>query len=167
MILKFIDSLSWVLSWVSKALLLVLAGAMIYEVVARYLFNSSTIWAFDISYMATGAAFILGVAWTAKEDGHVRVDVVSNLMPKRVSSMINGVVYSFLMFPIISFMAWHGWKKTWKAFEAGEVDMVSIWAPLMWPFYGVIALGLTLFALQILAQGIRYFFEPAEMGEVQ
>ncbi|GEK48298.1 TRAP transporter small permease subunit [Bisbaumannia pacifica] len=165
MILNLIDKISWLSAWVSKALLIVLTGAMLYEVVARYAFNASTIWAFDISYMVTGAVFLLGVAWTAREDGHVRVDVVSNLMPKHISATINGVAYMMLMCPIVSLMAWHGWKKSWKAFVTGEVDMVSIWAPKMWPFYGIIAVGLTLLALQLFAQGVRYFIDKNTLGE--
>lgn len=167
MVLKLIDRVSWLSAWFSKALFLVLTVAMLYEVVARYAFDASTIWAFDISYMATGAAFMLGVAWTARVDGHVRVDVLSNLLPKRLSSAINGVAYAMLMSPIVSLMAWHGWKKTLNAFSSGEVEMVSIWAPKMWPFYGLIALGLTLLALQILVQGLRYLIGQDMTEEVE
>ncbi|WP_240721743.1 TRAP transporter small permease subunit [Halomonas marinisediminis] len=153
---KWIDWLSGLSAWLSKAALVVLTIAMLYEVVARYVFDASTIWAFDISYMATGAAFMLGVAWTARVDGHVRVDVLSSLMPSRVSQLINGVVYAAMVFPVFSFMAWHGWKKTGNAFMSGEVEMVSIWAPKMWPFYAIIAYGLSLLALQVLVLGLRF-----------
>lgn len=155
MIFKLIDRLSSLSAWLSKAALVVLTVAMLYEVVARYVFNASTIWAFDVSYMATGIAFMLGVAWTARVDGHVRVDVFSSLMPPRFSRLLNGVVYTVLMFPILSLMAWHGWKKSVNAFASGEVEMVSIWAPKMWPFYSCIAFGLSLLALQVLAMGLR------------
>lgn len=155
MIFKLIDRLSSLSAWLSKAALIVLSVAMLYEVVARYVFNASTIWAFDVSYMATGIAFMFGVAWTAKVDGHVRVDVFSSMMPPRLFRLINGVVYTLLMFPVLSFMAWHGWKKTVNAFLSGEVEMVSIWAPKMWPFYSCIAFGLSLLALQVLVIGLR------------
>lgn len=164
MIFKLIDRLSGLSAWLSKAALVVLTVAMLYEVVARYVFDASTIWAFDISYMATGVAFILGVAWTAQVDGHVRVDVFSSLMPPRISRLINGVAYTALMFPIFALMAWHGWKKADNAFMSGEVEMVSIWAPKMWPFYAFIAYGLSLLALQILVMGLR-FLTSQDCGE--
>lgn len=157
MLFKAIDRLSLISSFISKCLFVVLTLAMLYEVAARYIFNSSTVWSFDIAYMATGAAFILGVAWTVNVDGHVKVDFLSQLLPKRMSSIISGVAYLFVMCPIAFLLAWYGWKKTINAFVSGEVEMVSTWAPQIWPFYSLIAIGLTLFALQLLAQGFRYF----------
>nr|WP_298249237.1 TRAP transporter small permease subunit [uncultured Halomonas sp.] len=165
MILKLIDRLSGLSVWLSKVALIVLTIAMLYEVVARYAFDASTIWAFDISYMATGTAFMLGVAWTARVDGHVRVDVFSSLMPQRFSRIINGVVYTAMIFPTFILMAWHGWKKAGNAFVSGEVEMVSIWAPKMWPFYAIIAYGLSLLALQVLVMGLR-FLNSRNVGEV-
>lgn len=157
MLFTFIDRLSFLSSLLSRILYVILTVAMLYEVGARYIFNASTIWAFDISYMATGAAFILGIAWTAQVDGHVKVDFLSQLLPQRISSIISGVAYLFVMCPIVSLLAWYGWKKTLYAFSTGEVEMVSTWAPKIWPFYSMIAIGLTLFALQLFVQGIRYF----------
>lgn len=81
MLFTFIDRLSFLSSLLSRILYVILTVAMLYEVGARYIFNASTIWAFDISYMATGAAFILGIAWTAQVDGHVKVDFLSQLLP--------------------------------------------------------------------------------------
>ncbi|MGP5713080.1 TRAP transporter small permease subunit, partial [Vreelandella alkaliphila] len=79
MIFKLVDKISEVSAWMSKLAIVVLVLSMLYEVIARYVFNSSTILAFDISYMATGVAFVLGVAWTAQIDGHIKVDVLSSL----------------------------------------------------------------------------------------
>ncbi|WP_051912831.1 TRAP transporter small permease subunit [Halomonas sp. TG39a] len=155
MFFNLVDQLAKISAWLSKLALIVLAGAMLYEVVARYVFNASTIWAFDISYMATGVAFMLGVAWTAQVDGHVKVDVLSSLMPVRISRIITGVAYTIVLFPTLSLVAWFGWKKSLSAFTTNEVEMVSTWAPKMWPFYTCIAFGLTLLALQVLVIGLR------------
>lgn len=166
MFFKLIDRISFFSSLVSKLLFVVLTLAMLYEVAARYIFNSSTIWSFDISYMATGAAFILGLAWTVQVDGHVKVDFLSQLLPRRISSIINGVAYLLLMCPITFLLAWHGWEKAINAFMTGEVEMVSTWAPKMWPFYSLIAIGLTLFSLQLLVQGFQYFISEKNKEEI-
>ncbi|MDI5984620.1 TRAP transporter small permease subunit [Halomonas sp. M4R5S39] len=160
-----IDRTSVFLSLVSRVLFLVLVVAMLYEVIARYVFNASTIWAFDLSYMATGAAFMLGVAWTAKIDGHVRVDFLSQRFSARISRSINAVVYLGMVAPIMSCMAWYGWHRAARALTSGEVETVSIWAPKMWPFYSVIAVGLTIFTLQIVVQGVRFLQRENASGE--
>lgn len=159
MFFNLVDQLSKISAWLSKLALIILAVAMLYEVIARYVFNASTIWAFDISYMATGIAFMLGVAWTAQVDGHVKVDVLSSLMPKRISRIITGIAYTVVLSPTLSLVAWFGWKKSLSAFTTNEVEMVSTWAPKMWPFYTCIAFGLTLLALQVLVIGLRSFID--------
>lgn len=151
----------------SRGFLVILAMAMLYEVVARYMFNTSTLWAFDVSYMVTGAAFMLGMAWTAKEDGNVRVDALSRFMPDRVRRLVNGVVYSFIMTPIFGLIAWYGWGKAARAIASGEVEVVSIWAPKMWPLYSVIALGMSLLAIQLFAVGVREMAAMKSSGEVR
>ncbi|MGA4493158.1 TRAP transporter small permease subunit [Vreelandella venusta] len=167
MIFKLVDKISEVSAWVSKLAIVVLVLSMLYEVIARYVFNSSTIWAFDISYMATGVAFVLGVAWTAQIDGHIKVDVLSSLLPNNVYRLIVGVVYTVVLFPTFLFMAWYGWKKTVSAFITNEVEMVSTWAPQMWPFYTCIAVGLTLLALQFLVIGLRSFLNKTIKSEIE
>lgn len=164
MILRLIDKASHYAALVSRLLFVILIFSMLYEVVARYVFNASTIWAFDISYMATGAAFMLGVAWTLRVDGHVKIDVIIRLFPEKVGAYILGFSYIFLLFPVIAVMAWHGWGKAINAYMTGEVETVSTWGPLMWPFYLVLAVGLSLFSFQLLAEGIRYFMKKALKG---
>lgn len=159
MLFYLVDKLSEIAAWLSKLAIVMLTASMLYEVIARYAFNTSTIWAFDISYMATGVAFMLGLAWTTKIDGHVKVDVLSSLLPSNISRLITGVTYTIVLFPTISLFALYGWKKTLSAFSTNEVEMVSTWAPKMWPFYTCIAMGLTLFALQILVAGLRSFIK--------
>jgi TRAP-type mannitol/chloroaromatic compound transport system permease small subunit len=134
---------------------------MLYEVIARYIFNASTIWAFDISYMATGAAFVLGIGWTLKVDGHVKIDIIVQLLPEKVRQFILGFSYLFMLLPVVTLLAWNGWEKTIIAYSTGEVETVSTWAPLMWPFYLALAVGLSTFSLQLLAEGIRNFTEKA------
>ena len=67
-----VEAFTRLLAWAARLVTVVLVASMIYEVVARYFFGAPTIWAFDISYMATGVLFVLGAAYTLKEDGHVR-----------------------------------------------------------------------------------------------
>ena len=167
MIFKIVDKISTLSAWMSKLAIIVLVLSMLYEVIARYVFNSSTIWAFDISYMATGVAFMLGVAWTAQVDGHIKVDVLSSLLPNNISRLIIGVIYTIVLFPAFLLLAWYGWKKTMSAFITNEVEMVSTWAPQMWPFYTCIAVGLTLLALQILVVELRTFLNKTTNSEVE
>jgi TRAP-type mannitol/chloroaromatic compound transport system permease small subunit len=43
--------------------------ALSYEVVARYLFNAPTLWAYDMTFMLYGTFFMLGSAFTLQRRG--------------------------------------------------------------------------------------------------
>lgn len=47
---------------IAALLVLPLIGALVTEVFSRYIFDSPTLWAFEISYMVMGAIFMLGLA---------------------------------------------------------------------------------------------------------
>lgn len=150
-----VDAVSAALSKLSELVVLVLVASMIYEVAARYLFRAPTIWAFDLAYMCTGALFILGSAQALRDDAHVRIDFLVERLPARVRRIIDGLAFLFLLAPIAGGLTWVGLGKAWTAFVTGEVETVSPWAPLMWPFYTLLALGLASLTLQLAVEGIR------------
>lgn len=154
---KAVDAMSRVLSRIAELVTLVLVASMIYEVAARYIFNAPTIWAFDISYMCTGTLFVLGAAYALREDAHVRIDFIAQSMPPGLRRAIEGVVFFVLLLPIFAMISWFAIGRAWRAYVTGEVEMVSPWGPLMWPFYGLLALGLVTLTLQIAAHGLRAF----------
>jgi TRAP-type mannitol/chloroaromatic compound transport system permease small subunit len=154
---KAVDAMSLGLSRIAELVTLVLVASMIYEVAARYLFSAPTIWAFDISYMCTGTLFVLGAAYALRKDAHVRVDFLAQKMPSRLRGGIEGIVFSVLLMPIFATLSWFAIGRAWRAYVTGEVETVSPWAPLMWPFYAMLALGLVALTLQIAVHGLRAF----------
>lgn len=154
----------------AKLTIIALIGSMLYEVVARYGFNAPTLWAFDISYMLNGSIFLLGSAYALKADAHVRIDFLSQMLPVRVQQWLNASVYLLVMLPLTGALAYVATGKAWRAFLSGEVESVSPWAPYVWPFYSVLAIGLAILALQFMAEGAKYllgWIQPgAHAGEV-
>lgn len=156
-VLKLIDGISWAASRLADIAVLILVAAMVYEVVARYGFNAPTVWSFDIAYMCSGALFMLGVAWALREDAHIRIDVLRRKLPPRVADAIEGITYLVILAPFFGVLSWIALRRTGHAWLTREVEMVSPWAPHMWPFYLTIAIGLVALTLQLTAEGIRAF----------
>jgi TRAP-type mannitol/chloroaromatic compound transport system permease small subunit len=154
---KIVDGISWVASRLADLSVVLLIVAMVYEVVARYFFNAPTVWAFDIAYMCSGGLFLLGVSWALKEDAHIRIDILRNRMSPRWAGAVEGVTYLLILCPFFAILAWIAIKHTHKAWLTNEVEMVSPWAPLMWPFYLMFAVGLSALALQLAVEGLRAF----------
>ena len=152
-----VDAFSRLLSWIAQLVTVVLVISMIYEVVARYVFGAPTIWAFDISYMATGTLFVLGAAYALKQDAHVRIDFLAQKMPVGIRRKLEGFVFVFLIAPIFAALSKFAIERAWRAWATGEVENVSPWAPLMWPFFAILAIGLVALTLQQLVHGLRVF----------
>lgn len=152
---KFADGVSFCTSQLANVSVVVLTIAMVYEVFARYVFDAPTVWSFDIAYMSNGALFLLGVAWVLKEDAHIRIDVLSKKMPPKVVNTIETIVFLVILTPSFAMLSWVAIQNTWQAWLRNEVETVSPWAPLMWPFYLVIAIGLIALTLQLVAEGLR------------
>ncbi|SMO74473.1 TRAP transporter small permease subunit [Ruegeria faecimaris] len=164
-ILRVIDAIAGALALLGRCVIFALIVAMLYEVVARYAFGAPTLWAFDISYMLNGSVFLLGAAYALRCDVHVRIDFLSQRMPMRAQQLLNGAVFLLVMTPITTIFAWVASKKAWKALITGEVESVSPWAPVVWPFYTVIAVGLAALALQFLAEAIKLLSGRKNPGE--
>ena len=152
-----VDTISVVLGYVAQAMVLILIGSMLYEVVARYVFGAPTLWAFDIAYMSTGALFILGAAQALREDAHVRIDFLSTKLPPRVRHTIEGIIFLLVLTPIFAMLTYVAGQRTLRAWTTGEVEHVSPWAPVMWPFYSALAIGLAALTLQLAIEGMRAF----------
>lgn len=157
LILKIADSISWLASLLANLSVVVLTLAMVYEVFARYVFDSPTVWSFDIAYMANGAMFVLGIAYVLRKDGHIRISVLRDRLSPKFNGLVQAIAYILILTPFFAYLSWVSGFKTYKAFIRHEVETVSPWAPLMWPFYLLICIGLVAMTLQLLAEGLRSF----------
>ena len=157
-LLSLVDKLSELVSRIAMILVLGLVVAMFYEVIVRYAFNAPTIWSYDISYMFNAGIFLLGAAYTLSINQHIRIDFLSRLLPVRVQHFVNLAVLACLFLPAMSWITFRATRSAWHAFVSGKVEVVSPWAPVIWPFEGAIALGLICLCLQVVAQIIRHAY---------
>jgi TRAP-type mannitol/chloroaromatic compound transport system permease small subunit len=154
-IVRVIDSISeytgMIVRWACLALVLVLC----YEVTARYVFDAPTSWAGDTSSMMGGTIAAMGWSYTHRHGGHVRVDVFYNHLSPRGQAILDITLSLLFFFPLILALAYISWNMMWLAWEMGEVLVRSNWFPPTGPIRTVVVLGLSLFALQGVAQFIR------------
>lgn len=151
----WIDRISSAIAFGAMTLFLVLIVCTMYEVIARYGFNAPTLWAFDVTFMANGALFMLTGAYAMKVNCHVRIDVLSTRFSFRNQHAANLLAYVFLILPAVGMLADAGIQRAYKAFVTSEVELMSAWGPLVWPSYSLLALGLAILFLQSLAEAIR------------
>ena len=157
------EAISRGLAVIAQIMIVILIGVMFYEVIARRVFNSPTIWSVDIVYMVNGSLFLMGAAYTLQRERHVRIDFLSTRLPVRVQHLINAMFYGGLFLPLLYLTTHSSVRKAWRAYERGTLENMSTWEPLIWPFLTGIAIGLCGLALQCIVMFIRHcigIFQP-------
>lgn len=151
-----INGLNQKVGWLTSYMALPLIIVVVYEVMMRYLFNSPTIWAFEATTLIYGSHFILGFGYTHKFDGHVAIDVFEARLPAKPRTWLRIIVNLVVFMPTIGMLSI--WSVIYAAtsWKNGELASTS-WAPPIYPFKTVMAIGFILLLLQGLAKLIEDF----------
>ncbi|MDH2432448.1 TRAP transporter small permease [Pokkaliibacter sp. MBI-7] len=134
-----------------------LAFVVAFEVVARYIFNHPTIWAYDVSLFIFGYIGALCGAFAQQRKAHINVDILYLSVSQRWKNLFN--LLSYLLggfFLVIIFQLAFG-----KAEEAIEFDYrrQSEWAPSMIHFWIMIDVASALFLLQLSADFLQNLWQ--------
>ncbi len=131
--LKTIHAIEGLSQWVGKAFgwcIMILTLGISYEVFVRYVLNSPTIWAFDVSLQMYGGLFMMAGAYALAQDAHVRGDVLYRLFPVRVQARIDALLYIIFFFPGMLALAWFGADiamDAWRYKEKGFTGLVQVY----------------------------------------
>ena len=148
---KFTDTTGTCVAWLNMPLVLI----VVYEVLARYLFDAPTIWSFDLTYMLYGTIFMLGTAYTLHKGAHIRTDFFFEKWSIRTRGMIDSIAYIVFFFPsLIALLAVSG-AEGWYAFGIGETSEQTPWRPILWPFKMVVPLTCLLLLIQGVSETIK------------
>lgn len=156
LLLRLVDQASLACAIVACGLALVLIAVTLVEVFMRYVMGTPTEWVFDVAYMVSGASVLLAGGYTLRADGHVRIDFLSSRLPARVEALLHSLFFFLVMLPALFFISRASWNKAWSAFRTGEVEVVSPWAPVIWPFYAALTIGLIVLSLQVAVEAVRF-----------
>jgi len=151
-LLRAIERLSGVSGYVTAWLVAPLILATVYDVAARYLFNAPTQWAYEVAYMAMGTHALLGMAYTLREGGHIRIDAFSQMFSQRTKAWIDLIGYAVFVLPCLMWMTWSLWDYWRHSYVTGELSGQSAWNPIIWPFKLVFFVAFVLLVLQIFAE---------------
>jgi len=155
-LLRAIDALA---RWAARLGMVAVAALLaitLLEVVARYGFDAPSVWGSDLATMVNAGIFLTGAAWTLRQGGHVRVDFLSARLPLGAQNLLNAAFYLLLLAPLLALVARVAWRAALSAWRSGEVDLAMAWKVPIWPLRVLVATGLTLLLLQVLAEAARH-----------
>lgn len=71
-----------------------------YNVIMRYFFNTGSIAMQEMEWHLFSVVILLGISYTLKEDGHVRVDLIYDRLTNKKKAKINMVGVAFFIIPV-------------------------------------------------------------------
>ncbi|QEW05372.1 TRAP transporter small permease subunit [Nitrincola iocasae] len=143
-------------------LVLVAMLISVYEVIARYLFNSPTIWAHETTIFLVAAIFALGGPYALARNRHIQINILHDMLPRnmqkwlRLLNLLIGIGFCIAIGYaawVLSYNATHTPTGDWRLQTSG-----SSWdSPL--PAYTkiIILLSIVLMAMQLLVRLGAFF----------
>jgi TRAP-type mannitol/chloroaromatic compound transport system permease small subunit len=151
--LKWIDTINENVGLLCGFIVLIMTLATTYDVVMRYVFNNPTNWSLELDlYLLVAASFLSG-GYCLLHEGHVKVDVLYQVLPDRVKALLD-VITSALFFIFVIVLVWKGWGFAHESFVEGKRSSEAMGWPL-YPSQMMIPIGGFLIGLQGLAKLIR------------
>jgi len=155
--LRAIDYVNERVGSISGWLVLVLIAAILYEVIARYVFNQPTTWGLNTFRMLSGALIVLGWVYAQRHNSHIRVDIFYvrfSLRKKAFVDVIGTGLFFLPLFGAFIAVSWAAMWHTWLRFMLSMSGYPSM--PLAKLLYEmIIVIGLCLFFLQFASRFIR------------
>lgn len=109
-------------------------GLTTIDVTARYVFNSPTLWADEMSSYLLIAIVFMGLAPNVRHDGHIRIDVLTNLVSGstrvalEVFAYAAGVIFSILMLLGV----WTRFSNFWSRDTLSDSPLMTpLWMPMV------------------------------------
>lgn len=147
----FSDYIGAGIGWLTTVMVVIIFT----NVVLRYLYGQSFLQLQDLSWYLFGTVFMIGAAYTLKDDRHVRVDVVyANYKPRtRVWINLLGMIFFLIPFCVLGIFV--SWDFVARSFAIQETSPDAAGLAARYLAKMMIPTGFVL----ILLQGIAMMFE--------
>jgi len=151
---RAIDALNEKIGFYGSLLVLPLIGVVVFEVFMRYGFNAPTSWAFEMTVFLYGVHYSIALAYALKHDTHVAIDVFESRLSARPRLILRIFTNIALFIPTIGLLTYYSCAMaatSWHQWEHAS----SSWAPAIYPYKTLMAIGFVLLLLQGFAKLIQ------------
>jgi TRAP-type mannitol/chloroaromatic compound transport system permease small subunit len=124
-------------------------------VVMRYAFDLGFIWLQESVIWMHGVVFMLGAAYTLRDEEHVRVDVFYRAMSPKRRAWVDLIGVVIFLFPLCVFLAFNTWDfvlQSWSLREASREP-----GGLPYPFIPILKSVILLMPVTVALQGLSLF----------
>ena len=138
-------------SWLTVVLVLVIC----YDVIMRYLFNSSSVAIYELEWHIFALIFLLGAAYALKHDRHVRVDVLYCRFSRKSQAWINLLCTLLFLVPFCWILITQGIDFVSNSWRLSESSPDPGGLPARYLIKSAIPVGLALLFLQATSMALQ------------
>jgi TRAP-type mannitol/chloroaromatic compound transport system permease small subunit len=143
--------------WTGKRLAWLILVAVIVSAVnatVRKIFDTSSNSWLELQWVLFSIVFLLCSPWTLLDNEHIRIDIVNNLLPKRLRDIIDIVGHAFFLLPLTIVMIITGGPFFMRSYEISEQSGNAGGLP-QWPTKSLIIIGFALLFVQGISELIK------------
>mgnify|MGYP003387935104 FL=1 len=141
------ESISWI--W------LLLLFTIVFNVVLRYAFGQGRIELEEIQWHLYSTGFLLGIGYTFQVDGHVRVDVVHELLSPRTQVWLELYGILLCVLPFTALILVFSAPFVASSYSLSEVSVSPGGLPFRWVIKSMLFIGFFLLLLAIVSRFSR------------
>lgn len=156
-LLKLSQGIDAFTRWTGKRLAWLIVLAVIISAVnaiIRKSFDTSSNSWLELQWVLFSIVFLLCSPWTLLDNEHIRIDIVSNALPKKARNVIDVVGHVFFLFPICIVMIITGVPFFLRSFQVNEQSGNAGGLP-QWPAKALIMIAFAFLLVQGISELIK------------
>ena len=150
---RSLDRIEDVFAFVASAMLVFTVVFVPLDVGSRYFFGAPITWVYEVTEYILLMVPCLGMAWLARHNGHVVIDVLTNRLDKAFRPKLEAAVF-ILVALTCAFVAWWAGVVTLDSFNKKAIIENVLQTP-QWLIYLSIPLGFALTAVEFARKGVQ------------
>jgi TRAP-type mannitol/chloroaromatic compound transport system permease small subunit len=144
-------------TWIGKRIAWLILTAVVVSAVnatVRKIFDTSSNSWLELQWVLFSAVFLLCAPWTLLDNEHIRIDIVNNMLPKRVRDSIDAVGHAFFLLPLTIIMVVTGIPFFLRSVEINEQSGNAGGLP-QWPSKALIMVAFAMLLIQGVSELVK------------
>jgi TRAP-type mannitol/chloroaromatic compound transport system permease small subunit len=138
---KFFNKFADIIGTITAIAMVLMILNVFYDVIMRYFFKSGSIAMQEMEWHLFSVIILLGISYTLKEDGHVRVDLIYDRWSPKKKAMVNMIGAIIFILPIAILVGHSSINNAYEAYLSMEQSGDPGGLPYRWIVKALIPLS--------------------------
>jgi TRAP-type mannitol/chloroaromatic compound transport system permease small subunit len=146
-----------VTTWIGKRVAWLILAAVVVSALnasVRKIFDTSSNSWLELQWVLFSIVFLVCASWTLLANEHIRIDIVNNMLPKRIRDSIDVVGHVFFLLPLTIVMIITGIPFFLRSIEINEQSGNAGGLP-QWPAKALVMIGFAMLLIQGVSELIK------------